>query len=375
VVGGLVELSLAMASGEIVMKFLFLTSGRRTPSTRFRMLPLAERLNEAGHRCVVSHSFPEKYDYFPKLGFRPSQWLKRACRRVDLWRARWGRFDAVILERELFDNPTWDLEASLRTAARTLVLDIDDGVFLKFPEKFARLLELADLVVVGNRALAQWAEAAHPHVVIVPTCIDTETYRPRTLASEAPAIPARAVIGWIGTAGNVEYLRVLAGPLRNLARLHDFEFQVIAGNPGVLAELPLSGVKVAFRTWNPATEATDILDFDIGVMPLTDDPWSRYKCGLKLLQYMAVGLPGVASPVGVNRDIIRHGENGFLAATAEQWETSLGELLTAPELRRRIGTEALATVRQHYSLQVQLPRWLEAVESSIARQADAPRHT
>lgn len=352
------------------MKLLFLTSGRRTPSTRFRMLPLAQLLSQQGHRCVVRHSFPEKYDYFGWLGFRPSQWLKRASRRIDLLRARWGRFDAVVLERELFDNPTWDLERSLRKVARTLVLDIDDGVFLKFPGKFEHLLGLADLVVVGNRLLAEWAQTQHPRVVIIPTCIDTELYQPRARASGQPDPPRqRPVIGWIGTAGNLEYLRKLAEPLRNLSHQHDFELRVIATHRGILDELPLQGVRVVFQTWNPATEATDILDFDIGVMPLTDDPWSRYKCGLKLLQYMAVGLPGVASPVGVNADIIQHGENGFLATTSPDWELALGKLLASRDLRRQIGANALATVQREYSLQVQLPRWLDAVSATIDRGA------
>jgi glycosyltransferase involved in cell wall biosynthesis len=347
------------------MKFLFLTSGRHVPSTRFRMLPLAHRLREQGHACTLSHSFPEKYDYFPWLGFRPSQWLKRTLRRVELLRVRWGRYDAVILERELFDNPTWDLEAALRRVAKTLVLDIDDGVFLKFPQKFERLLELSDLVVVGNRLLADWAAATNPQVVIIPTCIDTDVYRPGP--NNGIAAARLPVIGWMGTAGNVAYLRDLATPLRNLARRHEFEFQVIAGERGVLDELPLQGVRVVFRKWDPATEATDIRDFDIGVMPLSDDPWSRYKCGLKLLQYMAVGVPGVASPVGVNRDIVAHGDNGYLAATADEWEATLGELLASPELRQRMGQAARQTVEQRYSLAVNLPRWLEAVRRAVDR--------
>lgn len=346
------------------MKFLFLTSGRHVPSTRFRMLPLAHRLREQGHACTLSHSYPEKYDYFPRLGFRPSQWLKRTLRRVDLLRVRLGRYDAVILERELFDNPTWDLEAALRRVAKTLVLDIDDGVFLKFPEKFERLLELADLVVVGNRLLAEWAAAADRPVVIIPTCIDTEDYRPGPRTGAAGRLP---VIGWMGTAGNVAYLRELATPLRNLARRHEFELQVIAGERGILDELPLQGVRVVFRKWEPATEAIDIRDFDIGVMPLSDDPWSRYKCGLKLLQYMAVGVPGVASPVGVNSDIVEPGINGYLAATAEEWESSLGSLLESPELRQRMGQAARQTVEQRYSLAVNLPRWLDAVRGAVER--------
>lgn len=342
------------------MKFLFLTSGRRTPSTRFRALPFVNHLRAAGHRCTLSHSFPEKYDYFPWIGFRPSQLLKRWMRFVDIWRAKYGYYDAVILERELFDNPSWDTEVRLRKAARLLVLDMDDGVFLRYPEKFEKLLEMSDLVVAGNELLRQWATAAGRPAVVIPTCIDTDLYRPADNAAAKGS--GQSVIGWMGTSGNIAYLRALEQPLRQLARNYDFQFQVIATDRGILDELRLDGVNVVFRKWSPETEATDILDFDIGVMPLVDDQWSKYKCGLKLLQYMAVGIPGVASPVGVNRDIVNEGENGFLADSPETWEAALGTLLGDSSLRQRLGTNARRTVEQHYSVAANLPKWLAAIE-------------
>lgn len=347
------------------MKFLFLTSGRRTPSTRFRAIPFVDQLRKAGHRCTLSHSFPEKYDYFPRLGFRPSQLLKRATRWIDIFRTRWGRYDAVILERELFDNPTWDMEKRLRQHASVLVLDMDDGVFLKFPEKFEHLLAMADLVVAGNERLRQWAHDAGRPTVVIPTCIDTAEYRPRQTAGDRE--PARPVIGWMGTSGNITYLQVLEQPLRRLAQKLNFTLRVIATDRGTLDDLKLDGVQVEFRTWNPETEVADLAEFDIGVMPLTKDVWSEYKCGLKLLQYMAIGIPGVASPVGVNGDILREGENGFLAQSPEQWETALETLLVDPLLRTRLGQNARQTVEQSYSVAVNLPKWLEAIEQTIER--------
>jgi len=353
------------------MKFLFLTSGRRTPSTRFRAIPFVDQLRAEGHRCTLSHSFPEKYDYFPLIGFRPSQLLKRCKRYFDILRARWGRYDAVILERELFDNPTWDVEVRLRKHAKALVLDMDDGVFLKYPEKFGELLKMSDLVIAGNELLRQWASTAGRPAVIIPTCIDTIQYRPRD--QFVVAQNKRPVVGWMGTSGNIAYLRVLEQPLRRLAHTLDFEFQVIATDRGILDELELNGVHLVFRKWCPETEATDILDFDIGVMPLTDDPWSKYKCGLKLLQYMAIGIPGVASPVGVNREIIREGENGFLAESATQWEAALGRLIMDRELRKTLGANARSTVERSYSVSANLPKWLDAIRQTITAGAELPR--
>jgi glycosyltransferase involved in cell wall biosynthesis len=354
------------------MKFLFLTSGHRTPSTRFRAIPFVDQLRKEGHQCTLSHSFPEKYDYFPLIGFRPSQLLKRYRRYLDILRAKWGRYDAVILERELFDNPTWDMETRLRKYARVMVLDMDDGVFLKFPEKFQHLLEMSDLVIAGNEWLRQWATDAGRPSVVIPTCIDTAQYRPRTQVGGTQ--DKRPVIGWMGTSGNIAYLRVLEQPLRNLAQTLEFDFQVIATDRGILDDLALDGVNVVFRKWNPETEATDILNFDIGVMPLTDDPWSKYKCGLKLLQYMAIGIPGVASPVGVNREIIREGENGFLADSATQWEAALRKLIMERELRSKIGANARTTVEHSYSVSANLPKWLEAIRRTIETTPQPPNH-
>ena len=117
------------------MNLMFLSSGAHVPTARFRVMHLVPHLRVAGHQCTIAHSFPEKYDYFPWLGFRPSQLLKRMVRHWHLLRIKFGRYDAVILERELFHNDTWDMEQKLRRVAKTLVLDVDDGVFLNFPNK------------------------------------------------------------------------------------------------------------------------------------------------------------------------------------------------------------------------------------------------
>jgi glycosyltransferase involved in cell wall biosynthesis len=262
------------------------------------------------------------------------------------------------------------MEARLRKYTKALVLDMDDGVFLKFPEKFERLLEMSDLVIAGNELLRLWATAAGRPSIIIPTCIDTEQYQPRN--SSTGTHNKRPVVGWMGTSGNIAYLRVLEQPLRELAKTLAFDFQVIATDRGILDELNLDGVNLVFRKWCPETEATDILDFDIGVMPLTDDQWSKYKCGLKLLQYMAIGIPGVASPVGVNREIIREGENGFLADSSTQWETALRTLIVDCELRKKLGADARKTVLHRYSVSANLPKWLNAVRQAI-KDTEEPR--
>lgn len=347
------------------MKLLFLHSGDRVPSARFRVLPLVLRIRAAGHYCTVAASFPQKYDYFRWLGFRPSQLLKRLVRFWHLACAWWRRYDVIIIERELFDDPSTSMEDRFRRIAPVLILDVDDAIFLRFPEKFEHLARIADQLVVGNRFLADYCRPINEHFSIIPTCIELNDYPQK---SYSPLSNGPAVIGWMGTTGNLRYLNVVAPALRSLARRFSFELRLVAGESHPLREIDLSGVNVRFVPWNGHTEVDELLQFDVGLMPLpTSEEWTRYKCGLKLLQYMAVGIPGVASPVGVNAHIIEDGVNGFLAETTDHWEAALAKLIEHSQLRRDMGQRARETVRQDYSVERYVPRWLETVEAAVRR--------
>ena len=345
------------------MKILFLHSGDRVPSSRFRSLPVARRLRQMGHQCVTASSFPQKYEFFPWLGFRPSQLLKKAVRLWHLVRAWAGRYDVVVIDRELFDNDSVAMEALFRRIARSLVFDVDDAIFLRYPEKFVRLARMADHMIVGNRFLADYTRPYNDRITIIPTCIELDDYPRR---ANPPGRGARTIIGWIGTTANIPYLAVVAPALRRLAERCDFELRVVAGQPDPLERLDLAGVTIRFVPWHGATEVREILQFDIGLMPLPDDEaWTRYKCGLKLLQYMAVGIPAVASPVGVNAEIVQHGINGYLAASVSQWEETLESLLVDSQRRQRLGDQARRTVEARYSVAANAVRYVEAFEKAI----------
>lgn len=176
--------------------------------------------------------------------------------------------------------------------------------------------------------------------------------------------PSPLVLGWTGTAANIEYLEVLREPLRQLAREFPIELRVIAES-----ELPLrrlgfdrDGIPTRFVRWSEATEVADLGAFDVGLMPMPDTEWTRYKCGLKILQYMAAGVPAVASPVGVNSEIIHHGVNGWLATTPDEWLFVLRQLLSDPNRRDSVVPAARKTVEERYSITAQLPRLIACLE-------------
>lgn len=338
------------------MKVLFLTSGPDVPSTRFRILQFLPLLEAVGHRCVVAHSLPDKYEQSPWLGFRLSQKARRWKRRLDLLRARWGRFDVVVIERELFNDPSSDMELAFRKTARRLVLDVDDGVFLRWPDKFASLAAAADQVVAGSDLLAQECCRHAGHVTVVPTCVETSRYRLKT--HEARAVP---VIGWTGTSSNLAYFHQIQEALQIVAAERDFELAIIADQAAhaVLPKIP--GVQTRFIPWSAETETAALLQFDIGIMPLPDDAWSRFKCGFKLIQYMAAGLPTVASPVGVNPQITAPGVTGELATTTVEWVAALQGLMDDVERRKRYGSAGRRVVEDRYSVTANWPAWRAAV--------------
>ena len=218
------------------------------------------------------------------------------------------------------------------------------------------LLKRACAVIVGNKHLARYASQHAVRVEVVPTVVDTDRFDERRhpggrLESSAPG---PVTIAWIGLAYNFAYLNQLIPALKHLQRVEGVRFRVISSRAPVLP-----GVEVEFREWSIESEVIALQSSHIGVMPLPDNEWARGKCGLKVLQYMAIGIPAVASPVGCNEDIIRHGHNGFLAHSEEEWIIILSQLCRDSELRARIGRAGRKTVQERFSLHVWGPRLVD----------------
>ena len=347
------------------VKVLVLTKyDRLGASSRMRSLQYLPWFEQAGLQVTVqpllsdeflSHRYQQgTYDVWSLLNAYATRLRALMARR---------QFDVVWIEKEALPwCPLW-LELALLCGV-PYVLDYDDAIFHNYDQHanswvrrlFGRrldgLMARASLVVGGNHYLAQRARiAGAPWVEVVPTVINLMRY-PYALETSATALAASPFadglprIVWIGSPSTVRYLQLIREPLQALAARQPFVLRVIGGGA-----VDLSGVQVEVVAWVEATEVENISACQVGVMPLLDSVWERGKCGYKLIQYMACGLPVVASAVGVNPEIVHHGENGFVANTADEWVTSLGKLLQSSSLRQQMGAAGRNRVEKEYCIQ------------------------
>lgn len=272
-----------------------------------------------------------------------------------------GSFDLVWIEYEAFPWVPWMLERLALPAGIPIVSDYDDAIFHRYDmhgsglvrallgRKIERVMAHATLVTAGNGYLADRARTAGARAVeIVPTVVDTQSYRPGAPTGRPP------VFGWIGSPSTwQQYVVPMLPLLKETAKACGARLTVVGSG---LPEKSGPAAMPQFLDWSESSEVESIQGMDIGLMPLTDDPWSRGKCGYKLIQYMACGLPVVASPVGVNTQIVEHGVNGFLADRDADWRRALQTLAENPELRARMGRAGREKVEREYSLQAYGPR-------------------
>lgn len=267
-------------------------------------------------------------------------------------------YDFVFVQREAspLGPPVFEWIAA-KVWRKKLIFDFDDAIWIPNNSSDSRLIawlkafwkvkylcRWAYKVSAGNDYLADYARHHSNRVLIIPTVIDTEKmFVASTLSHEG--IP---VVGWTGSHSTLKYLRLIESVLLQLEKEVDFSFLVIADKKPAL-----SLKNWQFLAWNTTTEIADLQRMDIGVMPLTADSWSEGKCGFKLIQYLGLGIPAVASPVGVNKKIIAHGENGFLAESEVEWKEALFALLTNSELRKKFGQHGRSVVEAQYSLSSQ----------------------
>nr|WP_183182173.1 glycosyltransferase family 4 protein [Azospirillum sp. OGB3] len=340
--------------------------GRLGASSRLRFLAYLPALRDAGLQVAEAPLLDD--DYLRRLyGGEPADRARIAAayaRRLAVLRGV-RRHDVVWLEKEALPWLPFKAEAAAGLGRIPYVMDIDDAWFERYAGhrlapvrallggKFATLARNARIVLAGNPYLADWARGAGCRDVrLLPTVVEPERYPLLPFPGEA----GLTTVGWIGSPSTARYLGMVGGALARLGPA--LRLRVIGASDLVLP-VPADCVP-----WREDSETSELGRFDIGIMPLPDSPWERGKCGYKLIQYMAAGRPVVASPVGVNTILVRHGVNGFLADGEDAWADALGRLAADPDLRTRMGAAGRRLVEERYALSVTAPQLVGALRDA-----------
>ncbi len=361
------------------MKLLVLTPNpSSSASTRFRLELFFPALRQAGVEPVLRPFLDEAG--FAAL-YRPGAPLTKlesaaralAGRVTDLMRAVGSK--AVLIHREaaLVGPPIIEWLIA-RALGRAVIFDLDDAIWvpyesptygallsrlLKAPAKVHFTLGAAARIIAGNPYVADYARRFNARTDIIPTVVDTDEFRPAPHARrEVP------VLGWIGTHSSLQYLRTLIPALTRVAAQRRFVLKVV----GAKLDAPPNFV-VDNVPWSLEREVADFQSLDVGLYPLVEDAWARGKSGFKAIQYMACGVPLIASPVGVTSDMIRDGENGFLASNDDEWVSRLVQLLDSVELRRALGARGRIDAVERWSLAAHAPRFVDVVRATMKEAA------
>lgn len=349
-------------------KILFIASHRpgRSPAQRFRFEQYLDYLKEKGFDYHFSYLLSEEDDrYFYQRGnfFRKLFiFLKSGYKRwKDTLNA--NQYDIIFIQREAFMTGSVFFEKRFSQSKAKVVFDFDDAIwhhdvsdgnknfsFLKNPSKTAKIIAMSDLIFAGNQYLSDYASQFNKNIVIVPTTIDTDDY-----VRLEKNVNEKIIIGWSGSITTIKHFEYALPFLKIIKDKYGdrIEIKVIGDGNYENKELNIQGLP-----WIKQDELKELSSFDIGIMPLPDDEWTKGKCGLKGLQYMALEIPTIMSAVGVNTDIIQDGENGFLATETDEWVAKIERLINDAALRKSIGVKARQTVVDKYSVKSQRQNYI-----------------
>lgn len=337
------------------------------PSQRFRFEQFISSLENRGFE-VNFYPFLNLKTW--KLLYQKSNIFQKAFGIIGSFMRRWAllfklkRADYVFVHREVahIGPPIFEWILS-KVLGVKYIYDFDDAIWLpnysasnarfnklKAYWKIKYCIKWANQVTVGNDYLAKYARQFNSNVKVIPTTIDLINHH--NISTNQDSEPL--IIGWTGTHTTLRYLDFIVPLIAKLEKEYTFEFRIISNEKPTYKLNSLRFIK-----WKKETEIQDLSRFHIGIMPLVDDIWSQGKCGFKALQYMALEIPTIASPVGVNKTILSHNQNGFLCETPEEWESALKHLIADKVLRKSIGSKGQATIRSNYSVQANLPKYLD----------------
>lgn len=350
-------------------KVLFIATHRpdRSPSQRFRFEQYLDFLEENGWQYDFSYLISAKAD---KVFYKKGHFIQKIFiiingffkRLKDVNRA--SEYDIVFIQREAFITGTTYFEKKFAKTRAKLVFDFDDAIWLsnvseankkwnwlKNPSKTRKIITIADMVFAGNEYLANYAKETNNNVKIIPTTVDAN----RHVKKNTKNGDERICIGWTGSITTIQHFEYAIPFLTKIKRKYkdQIEIKVIGDSSYTNLELDIHGI-----AWSKDTEINELSSFDIGIMPLPNDEWSNGKCGLKGLQYMAIAIPTIMSPVGVNTEIISDGENGFLANSDDEWIIKIEALIESKELRSKLGEKGRDTIIKKYSVEANKMKYL-----------------
>lgn len=348
-------------------KILFIVHHRldRSPGQRYRFEQYFDFLEENGYSCFLSNIIDEKDD---KIMYSKGNYFKKASIVVKSYKHRrknlksLNDFDLVLIYREALITPSIYFERKIAESNIPVVYDFDDAIwvkdvsdgnkalsFLKNADKIKKILPMVTHVTVGNTYLADFAKKYNNNITIIPSTIDTDKYK--KIVRKHNGIN----IGWVGSHTTVKHFEEAIPVLKKIKEKYPtVNFKVI-GDPNYKnEELDIKG-----QPWSNEKEVELFNELDIGIMPLPDNPWTRGKCGMKGLLYMAVETPAIMSPVGMNNDIVEDGENGYLPKSDEEWFDVLSKLIEDADLREKIGIAGRKTIEEKYSMKSQQKVYLE----------------
>ncbi len=352
------------------MKILLLSRyGRLGASSRIRSYQYLPYLREKGVHVTIAPFFDDDYLIYRYSG---SHKILGAIFRAYVQRIftlfKTNSFDLIWIEKEVLPwLPAWG-EGILSLLKVPYIVDYDDAIFHRYDmdhrgvvrsllgKKIDEVMRKAALVIVGNQYLANRAIKAGAKLVeYLPTVVDSKRYRVKSIYDKS-----KIKIGWIGSPTTAKYLHLVQPALMMICKEGNTRLVLIGAG-----QIELKGVPTETRSWSEESECDEINDFDIGIMPIPDDPWARGKCGYKLIQYMASGLPVVASGVTANLGIIEHGVSGYIAKTLTDWVDALVALRDDFRLRKRMGNSGRIKVEKNFDLQISAPRLLSFISSVV----------
>jgi len=353
------------------MKILFITPySTEGASNRYRIEQYLPYLKENNFDYSIRpFVLPEFYkiiykngEFFKKLYFFIAALMRRL---YDVFLAM--RYDVIFIHREACPIGPPLFEWLVYKFRKPIIFDFDDAIFLqnfnpanrffnlfKFPFKTKDIIKMSSKVIVANKFLEEYVHNFNPKVYIIPTSIDTDKFNVAINKSYR-----MLTIGWIGSSTTAPYLKIIFDVIQKLSQKYDFIFKIVGADKNI----NIPGVRIENCAWVLEKEIEDFQNLDIGVYPLPNNLWTQGKAGFKAIQYMAVGVPVVASPVGKIKDIIQDGINGFLADSDEDWVNKLSRLIEDFQLRKKIGLNGRISVQEKYSVNINAQKLIDIIKN------------